>query len=162
MKLAIVDDNEIEQEIILNTLNAYHKESGISLEIQSFSDGDSFLLLSTVNHFVFHFIPLHRILMTRDFYSVIVESYWIWIISRQWKLIILKWPTPSVFQSKRKDVNRYANSIFNIIFWNLRRNENECSYLRKIPKKNTMVICPFRLTTIVLKSRCFYNVNSMN
>ena len=40
MKLAIVDDNEIEQEIILN---AYHKESGISLEIQSFSDGDSFL-----------------------------------------------------------------------------------------------------------------------
>lgn len=43
MKLAIVDDNEIEQEIILNTLNAYHKESGISLEIQSFSDGDSFL-----------------------------------------------------------------------------------------------------------------------
>lgn len=28
MKLAIVDDNEIEQEIILNTLNAYHKESG--------------------------------------------------------------------------------------------------------------------------------------
>lgn len=25
MKLAIVDDNEIEQEIILNTLNAYHK-----------------------------------------------------------------------------------------------------------------------------------------
>lgn len=36
MKLAIVDDNEIEQEIILNTLNAYHKESGISLEIQSF------------------------------------------------------------------------------------------------------------------------------
>lgn len=43
MKLAIVDDNEIEQEIILNTLNAYHKESGISLEIQMFSDGDSFL-----------------------------------------------------------------------------------------------------------------------
>ena len=43
MKLAIVDENEIEQEIILNTLNAYHKESGISLEIQSFSDGDSFL-----------------------------------------------------------------------------------------------------------------------
>ena len=43
MKLAIVDDNEIEQEIILNTLNVYHKESGISLEIQSFSDGDSFL-----------------------------------------------------------------------------------------------------------------------
>lgn len=43
MKLAIVDDNEIEQEIILNTLNAYHKGSGISLEIQSFSDGDSFL-----------------------------------------------------------------------------------------------------------------------
>ena len=95
----------------------------------------SYILLSAVNYFVFHFIPLHRILMTRDFYSVIVESYWIWIISRQWKLIILKWPTPSVFQSKRKDVNRYANSIFNIIFWNLRRNENECSYLRKIPKK---------------------------
>ena len=45
MKLAIVNDNEIEQEIILNTLNAYHKESGISLEIQSFSDGDSFLNL---------------------------------------------------------------------------------------------------------------------
>ena len=28
--------------------------------------------------------------------------------------------------------------------------------------KNTMVICPFRLTTIVLKSRCFYNVNSID
>lgn len=30
MKLAIVDDNEIEQEIILNTLNAYHKERDFS------------------------------------------------------------------------------------------------------------------------------------
>lgn len=28
--------------------------------------------------------------------------------------------------------------------------------------KNTMVICPFRLTTIVLKLRCFYNVNFIN
>lgn len=36
MKLAIVDDNEIEQEIILNTLNAYHKESGFLLKSKVF------------------------------------------------------------------------------------------------------------------------------
>ena len=33
MKLAIVDDNEIEQEIILNTLNAYHKDFPECLQI---------------------------------------------------------------------------------------------------------------------------------
>ena len=43
MKLAIVDDNEIEQEIILNTLDVYSKEHSVHLEIETFSDGGSFL-----------------------------------------------------------------------------------------------------------------------
>ncbi len=43
MKLAIVDDNEIEQEIILNTLEAYNKEYGVTSKIECFTDGDSFL-----------------------------------------------------------------------------------------------------------------------
>ena len=43
MKLAIVDDNEIEQEIILNTLDVYSKEHSVHFEIETFSDGGSFL-----------------------------------------------------------------------------------------------------------------------
>lgn len=43
MNLAIVDDNEIEQEIISSTLHTYESERNISLEISSYNDGDSFL-----------------------------------------------------------------------------------------------------------------------
>lgn len=42
MKLAIVDDNEIEQEILSQTLHTYESEKTISLEISAYSDGDSF------------------------------------------------------------------------------------------------------------------------
>lgn len=43
MNLAIVDDNQIQQEIILSTLRAYESEKNTSLEISSYNDGDSFL-----------------------------------------------------------------------------------------------------------------------
>ena len=42
MKLAIVDDNEIEQEIICTTLKAYSKDHKTPLEILTFSDGKAF------------------------------------------------------------------------------------------------------------------------
>ena len=43
MKLAIVDDNKLEQELIFNTLRTYEHERNISLDISSYSDGNSFL-----------------------------------------------------------------------------------------------------------------------
>ena len=43
MNLAIVDDNQIQQEIILSTLRTYENEKNTSLEISSYNDGDSFL-----------------------------------------------------------------------------------------------------------------------
>ena len=43
MNLAIVDDNQIQQEIILSTLRTYESEKNTSLEISSYNDGDSFL-----------------------------------------------------------------------------------------------------------------------
>lgn len=43
MNLAIVDDNQIEQEIILSTLRTYESEKNTSLEISSYNDGDFFL-----------------------------------------------------------------------------------------------------------------------
>ena len=43
MNLAIVDDSEIEQEIIINTLHAYETERNTPLSISSFHDGVSFL-----------------------------------------------------------------------------------------------------------------------
>ena len=43
MKLAIVDDNKLEQELIFNTLRTYEHERNISLEISSYSDGNPFL-----------------------------------------------------------------------------------------------------------------------
>ena len=43
MKLAIVDDNKLEQEQIVNTLRTYEHERNISLDISSYSDGNSFL-----------------------------------------------------------------------------------------------------------------------
>ena len=43
MNLAIVDDNQIEQEIICSTRHAYESEKNTSLKISSYSDGDSFL-----------------------------------------------------------------------------------------------------------------------
>lgn len=42
MKIAIVDDNEIEQEIIFDTLNTYGKLHKTPLDIETFSNGDSF------------------------------------------------------------------------------------------------------------------------
>lgn len=42
MKLAIVDDNKLEQELIFNTLRTYEHERNISLEISSYSDGNPF------------------------------------------------------------------------------------------------------------------------
>lgn len=43
MKLAIVDDNKLEQELIFDTLRTYEHERNISLDISSYSDGNSFL-----------------------------------------------------------------------------------------------------------------------
>ena len=43
MKLAIVDDNKLEQELIFNTLRTYEHERNISLDISSYSDGNPFL-----------------------------------------------------------------------------------------------------------------------
>lgn len=43
MKLAIVDDNITEQEMIVSTLQMYEKKKDVSLEISTFSDGSSFL-----------------------------------------------------------------------------------------------------------------------
>ena len=43
MKLAIVDDNKLEQELIFNTLRTYEHERNISIDISSYSDGNSFL-----------------------------------------------------------------------------------------------------------------------
>lgn len=43
MKLAIVDDNEIEQEIIFSTLRTYESERNTPLEISTYKDGNSFL-----------------------------------------------------------------------------------------------------------------------
>lgn len=42
MNLAIVDDNQIEQEIIFNTLRNYESEKNTPLKISSYNDGDSF------------------------------------------------------------------------------------------------------------------------
>lgn len=42
MKLAIVDDNKLEQELIFNTLRTYEHERNISLDISSCSDGNLF------------------------------------------------------------------------------------------------------------------------
>lgn len=42
MKLAIVDDNKLEQKLIFDTLHTYEHERNISLDISSYSDGNSF------------------------------------------------------------------------------------------------------------------------
>lgn len=59
MKLAIVDDNEIEQEIISNTIDAYKEESGLSLEITSYTDGNSFLNTYTAGDFDLIFMDIY-------------------------------------------------------------------------------------------------------
>ena len=43
MKLAIVDDNKLEQKLIFDTLRTYEYERNISFDISSYSDGNSFL-----------------------------------------------------------------------------------------------------------------------
>ena len=43
MNLAIVDDSEIEQEMVISALRTYETERNISLKISPFSDGLSFL-----------------------------------------------------------------------------------------------------------------------
>lgn len=47
MKLAIVDDNELEQEMVFDTLKLYAKDKQAFLDIQTFTNGESFL-----NHYV--------------------------------------------------------------------------------------------------------------
>lgn len=42
MKLAIVDDNKLEQKLIFDTLRTYEYERNISFDISSYSDGNSF------------------------------------------------------------------------------------------------------------------------
>ena len=42
MKLAIVDDNKLEQELIFNTLRTYEHEETSPLIFSSYSDGNSF------------------------------------------------------------------------------------------------------------------------
>ena len=49
MKLAIVDDNKLEQELIFDTLRTYEHERNISLDISSYSDGNSFFRRQTVS-----------------------------------------------------------------------------------------------------------------
>lgn len=48
MKLAIVDDNITEQEMILSTLQMYETKKDVSLEISTYSDGSSFLSTYTL------------------------------------------------------------------------------------------------------------------
>lgn len=43
MKLAIVDDNQMEQEILSTTLHTYESERNITLDISAYIEGDSFL-----------------------------------------------------------------------------------------------------------------------
>ena len=43
MKLAIVDDNELEQEMVFDTLKLYEKDKQTFLDIHTFTDGKSFL-----------------------------------------------------------------------------------------------------------------------
>ena len=76
MKLAIVDDNKLEQELIFNTLRTYKHERNISLDISSYSDGNSFLntyvpgdfdliFMDAANGQYIHFMPdILRLLKT--------------------------------------------------------------------------------------------------
>lgn len=58
MKLAIVDDNEIEQQIIFDLLNIYGKDTNTSLNIRTFSDGTSFLDFYTPGDFDLIFMDI--------------------------------------------------------------------------------------------------------
>lgn len=58
MKLAIVDDNKTEQEIILNTLHNYEKTQNISLEISTYFDGISFFDTYTPGDFDLIFMDI--------------------------------------------------------------------------------------------------------
>lgn len=59
MKLAIVDDNKIEQEIISTTLHTYETERNTSLSISTYDDGDSFLKHYTPGNFDLVFMDIY-------------------------------------------------------------------------------------------------------
>ena len=58
MKLAIVDDNEIEQQIIFNILKIYGKDMNTAFNIRTFSDGGSFLDFYTPGDFDLIFMDI--------------------------------------------------------------------------------------------------------
>lgn len=59
MKLAIVDDNKIEQEIISTTLHAYETERNTTLSICTYDDGESFLKPYTPGKFDLIFMDIY-------------------------------------------------------------------------------------------------------
>lgn len=58
MKLAIVDDNKIEQEMLSDTLNVYASDKQLTLEIHTFCDGISFLNAYTPGDFNLIFMDI--------------------------------------------------------------------------------------------------------